>query len=440
MYTIELRKSLIACLASEGMSRPQAFIRCLVVVIVLWTCSVHANDWPRFLGPMQDNTSAEADVWLDWPESGPPERWRVKVGNAYSAPSVAQGKLVVFHRRGNEEIVACLDPMTGQSLWESAYPTRYEDRYGYNNGPRAAPLIDKERVFTMGAEGVLSCFELLTGKEVWQRHVYRDYAIDQGFFGAGTPPIPYENLVLINAGSAQGGIMAFDMTTGKTVWKATAYEASYSAGVIQVIQGKPTALFLTRDAFVGLSPDTGVVLFEYPFRSRLHESVNAASPVVHQDEVFLSATYGVGAALLRVHPDRIEEIWRDNRAMENHWSTSIRVGDYVYGVHGRHESGSAFRCMAWADGSVRWDAPRGLGRASFIRAGDRFIAIGERGDLAVIRISPEAYQEERRIKVLDYPCWTPPVLSHGLLYLRNENTLLCLDLRVPSSLTPTRSP
>ena len=104
------------------------------------------------------------------------------------------------------------------------------------------------------------------------------------------------------------------------------------------------------------------------------------------------------------------------------------MGDHLYGMHGRHESGSSFRCIEWATGKVLWDAPKGLGRATFVLAQGHFIAVGERGDLALVEVSPDAYKEKRKVRVLEYPCWTPPVISDGRLFLRNERTLLCYDL------------
>ena len=388
-----------------------------------------AEDWPCFLGPRQDGTSRER-ISKTWPAAGPPRLWTRAVGNAYSAPVVARERLIVFHRVGNDEVLEALAAATGKPLWSFRYPTAYEDQYGYNNGPRASPAVDGDRVYAYGAEGKLTCLSFDTGRTLWQRPVNSEHRVPQAFFGAGSAPVVEGNLVLLNLGGPDGaGIAAFDKLTGNTVWKATSDGASYSTPVVRTIQGKRLAIFFTAAGLVVLEAATGVERYRLPFRSRTYESVNAASPVVVDDVVFLSATYNTGAVALRLEPGGLRTLWQSRDAMQNHWATSIHHDGILYGMDGRHEYGSNFRAIELATGRVRWTADQGLGRASFIMADGHLVALGERGELALIEVNPQKYVEKARVKVLEYPCWTPPVLSHGLLYLRNEKQLLCLDLR-----------
>ena len=187
--------------------------------------------------------------------------------------------------------------------------------------------------------------------------------------------------------------------------------------------------FSPRDGLLAVEARSGEERYRYPFRSRNHYSVNVASPVVVDDHVFLSATYNTGAVLLKLEPAGLKEIWRDRLAMQNHWATSIYHEGYLYGMDGRHETGSNFRCIEFMTGKMRWTADEGLGRSAFIMVEGHLIALGERGYLALIEANPDRYIEKARVRVLDYPCWTPPVLSHGLLYVRNETRLVCLNLR-----------
>jgi outer membrane protein assembly factor BamB len=388
-----------------------------------------AEDWPCFLGPRQDGTSRER-ISKAWPAAGPPRLWTRAVGNAYSAPVVARERLIVFHRVGNDEVLEALAAPTGKPLWSFRYPTAYEDQYGYNNGPRASPAVDGDRVYAYGAEGKLTCLSFDTGRALWQRPVNSEHRVPQGFFGAGTAPVVEGNLVLLNLGGPDGaGIAAFDKLTGKTVWKATSDGASYSSPVVRTIQGKRLAIFFTAAGLVVLEAATGVERYRLPFRSRTYESVNAASPVVVDDIVFLSATYNTGAVALRLEPAGLRTLWQSRDAMQNHWATSIHHDGILYGMDGRHEYGSNFRAIELATGRVRWTTDQGLGRASFLMADGHLVALGERGELALIEVNPQKYVEKARVKVLEYPCWTPPVLSHGLLYLRNEKQLVCLDVR-----------
>ena len=388
------------------------------------------EDWPNFLGPRQDSISGEKGLIQSWPREGPPVVWSRELGPSYSGPVTSQGRLVLFHRVGMEEVVLCVDSGTGEEIWKKSYPTRYVDQFGYNGGPRSSPTIYLNRVYTYGAEGKLTCLDFRTGELLWQRWINRDYQVPQNFFGVGGAPVIDSELLFLNTGGPDGaGITAVNRNTGKTVWKASSDGASYSTPAVRTINGERLVIFFTREGLLAVEAHSGQERYRYPFRSRNHYSVNVASPVVVDDYVFLSATYNTGAVLLRLEPARLKEIWRDRLAMQNHWATSIYHQGYLYGMDGRHETGSNFRCIEFMTGKVRWTADEGLGRSAFIMAEDHLIALGERGDLALIEANPDRYVEKARVRVLDYPCWTPPILSHGLLYVRNETRLVCLNLR-----------
>jgi len=389
-----------------------------------------AEDWPVFLGLRQNSTSAETGLLLDWPDKGPPVVWTKRLGRSYSPPVVAQGVLIAFHRIGDEEVIERLDARTGEARWSFRYPTRYVDRYEYNGGPRSSPAIDGDRVYTYGAEGMLTCLDLAGGKKVWQRALNKELGVPQNFFGVGVPPVIEKDLILINAGGPDGaGVVGISKKTGETVWKTSDHGASYSAPVVRTIRGERMAVFFTGEGLLVVRPDTGKVLHEFGFRSVYRESVNAASPVVVEDVIFLSASYYVGSIALEVTPEGLKCLWRDKKNMQNHWATSIYHDSFLYGIDGRHEPEAQMRCLDWKTGAVRWASPRGLGRTPFIMAQGHFLALSERGDLALIEVNPDRYVEKKRVRMLDYPCWAPPVLANGLLYIRNETLLVCLDLR-----------
>jgi len=392
--------------------------------------AVCADGWPAFLGPRQNGTSAETGLNLDWPPAGPPVLWSKQLGASYSPPVAAKGRLIVFHRLADDEVVECLDAATGRSLWNFRYPTRYADRYQYNGGPRSSPVIDGRSVYTYGAEGVLTCLDFETGRMVWQRPLNKELNVPKNFFGVGIPPVIETDLILLNAGGPDGaGIVGINKHTGRTAWKATSHGASYSTPVTATVGGRRMAFFFTREGLLVVAPETGQVIHEFALRSVLNESVNAASPVVVDDVVFLSAAYSVGSIALRVAPEGLVPLWSDKKNMQNHWATSIYHGGCVYGVHGRHDSEAEMRCLDWKTGQVRWVGPRGLGRTTLLMVQGHFIVMGERGDLAVVEVNPDRYVEKRRVHLMDGPTWAPPVLADGLLYVRNETLLLALDLR-----------
>jgi outer membrane protein assembly factor BamB len=393
-------------------------------------------DWPTFLGPDHTGVSRETGLLQAWPEKGPPLVWKAELGETYAVPSVVRGWLVLFHRVGDEEVVEALDPATGRKKWRFAYGTRYVDQFGYNGGPRSAPTIDGGKAYTLGAEGKLHCLELETGKPLWSRSLHEEYFKEerQNFFGVGVAPRIDGDAILLNLGDdRQGCVTAIDKKTGKTLWRAGEDGASYSTAVCATVGKSRLALFLTREGGLAVGVEDGKVRWTYPFRSRERFSANAASPVVIGDRLFLTATYGVGSALLKLEEDGVKELWR-NHALGAHWATPIHEDGYVYGFDGRHDHEAELRCVRLSDGQVQWSR-KGYQRGSKIRAEGKYVILSEDGRLVLAELTPKECREISSVRVLASHCWAAPVLSRGLLYVTNFNhrtgkgELLCLDLR-----------
>lgn len=420
-----------------------------IALLLVMTAAVHGDDWPAFLGPQGSGISAETGLLAEWPAGGPPVLWKKQVGEGYAAPAVRGDRLVFFHREGDEEVVECLDVRTGASRWRRAAPTTFTDPYGYNGGPRAAPVLSADRCITFGAEGRLTCLDLASGKLIWQRETRREFDVPVAFFGAGsTPLLDGDQVIVMVGGHPQAGVVAFDLATGKTRWQSIGFDdfpaapvriqrdrppeklASYASPAVATIHGQRHLLCFMRPGLVSLDPATGRMRFAVWFRSPLHDSVNAAQPVVIDHRIFLSAAYDTGAALLEVAPDggSAKVVWQDEFAMQNHWSTTIARGGFLYGFSGRHEQGSDFRCVRAADGAVTWRVPSDdspaegapfYGRGSAIFADGRFIVMGERGTLALVEATPNQFREISRATFpeLDHPCWTAPVLADRRLFI-----------------------
>jgi outer membrane protein assembly factor BamB len=384
---------------------------------------VSGSDWPGFLGPDRNGIAADQGPIAPWPETGPPVVWTRAVGAGYSGPVISQGRLILFHRLGGEEVVESLNARDGTPQWKFAYPTNYTDDYGKGDGPRSTPLVAGNRVYTLGAEGRMHCLDLEAGRKVWSRALNDDYGVPKSFFGVATSPLAEGNLILVNIGGKQAGIVALAAESGKEIWRATNHEASYSSPVAATIDGVRLVLFLTREGLVSLDPKNGNVRFGKPWRSRFHASVNAATPVVVGDLVFLSASYNTGAILLRLHRDRADEIWKSDQALSNHYTTSIYHRGYLYGFDGRQEEGARLRCVEMRTGKVLWtNADFGCG--SMVLAGGDLIAVSETGDLVLIEATPLAYREQARARVLSSPCRAPIALAGGVLYARDDHKLV----------------
>ena len=388
-----------------------------------------AADWPQFLGPNRDGSSPETGLLQAWPEKGPPLLWQKDVGEGYSGPVIAGGKLILFHRVGDKDVVACLDAATGKERWKFAYATAYQDELGKGDGPRATPVIAGGRVYTLGAQGRLHCLELDSGKKVWDRGLVEEYKVPPSYFGIGTTPLVEGGIVLVNVGGKKAGIVAFDAATGKEIWRATDDGASYASPVAATLGGKRTGVFFTRQGVVLLDPKTGAVRYTKRWRARYNASVNAATPLIIGDLLFFSTCYETGALLLKVGADKVEEVWSGDEQMSNHYATCVHHKGFLYGFHGRQEPGAALRCVELKTGKVRWTETR-YGCGSMVLADGQLLILTERGDLVQAEPTPAAYREKARASVFDAPpCRAQLALADGRLYARDGAKLKCWNLR-----------
>ncbi len=426
-------------------------------------------DWPDFLGPGRTSKSPETGLVTDW--STPPRVvWQCELGTGYASPAISRGRLLHYDRLGDRSgdhsgdraRLTCRESETGRELWRHEHETHYEDLLGYNNGPRCAPVVDEDRVYLFSADGELHCVSLGEGQRIWQRDTTKQFGVVKNFFGVGSTPIVFEDLLIAHIGgsppggpqdiyAAQGqvdgnrsGVVAFDKHTGAVRWQATDELASYSSPTTASIAGRPWAFVFARGGLVGLDPRNGKVDFHFPWRAKMLESVNASGPVVisdnDDDRVFISESYELGSAMLRIKPGGYDVVWQDRRrsreqALALHWNTAIHHEGFLYGSSGRHAGGAELRCVDADTGKVQWSQP-GWGRASLLYVDGHFICLSEDGTLRLLRATPDrcevvgelTLRSDDGSELLKYPAWAAPVLSHGLLYVRGKDRLVCLEV------------
>jgi outer membrane protein assembly factor BamB len=387
------------------------------------------TDWPQFLGPTRNGVSPENGLLQTWGEKGPPVLWEKEVGEGYSGPVVVGDRLILFHRVGAEEVVECLDAAGGKPKWKYAYATAYRDALGKGDGPRSTPVVSEGRVYTLGAEGGLLCLDMEKGTKVWSRALVNDYKIKQSYFGVGTTPLVEGDLLLVNVGGGKGaGIVAFNKADGKEVWKATDHDASYSSPVAATIDGVRHVLFFTREGIVSLDPANGAVRFTKHWRAKIDASVNAATPVLVDDQVFVTASYGTGALLAKVKKDKLEEVWSNDETLSCHFDTPVYRDGYLYGFDGREESGAVLRCVELKSGKGKWEK-KGFGTGSMILADGNLILMSENGELVLLGATPEKYDEKAKAPVLASPVRAYMALANGRLYGRDNKKLVCWNLK-----------
>jgi outer membrane protein assembly factor BamB len=426
--------------------------------------SAATEDWPSFLGPRRNAFSNETKLLEKFPPGGPALVWEMHKGEGYAEPAVVGEKVILFHRVDNNEVVDCLNALTGDRYWRYAYPTAYQDRYGYCNGPRSSPAVADGRVFTFGAEGKFHCFDLNTGQIRWKRDLLAEFKLKPNFFGVGCSPLVEQDRVIINIGAAGGPcVAAFDAKTGKMLWGAgVEWGPSYASPVTATIQGKHRLFVFaggeSRPPTGGLlciDPENGHLDFSFPWRGTRRESVNASSPVIVGNQVFVSECYGSGGVMVDVLPDlTVKQAWT-NPSFGTHFMNAIPKDGYLYGIDGHGPNDAFFCCVEIATGKEIWrtqpewedvlktrtgerKVALGTYRCNLLMIDGRCLCLGEFGHLLWLDLSPKGYKQlDRAWLVAAGETWTPPVVSKGLLFIC-QNTqgsrgepprLLCYDLR-----------
>ncbi len=419
------------------------------------------EDWPRFLGIRDEPVSGETHLAHSFPEEGPPLVWEFARGTGYTAPAIVGDRLFTFHRIGDAETLDCLDPETGAVHWSASYPIDYQDRYGYNNGPRASPVVAGDKVYTYGVSAVLTCRAVADGRTLWRRDLRADYHVPQYYFGSGPSPLVMGDLLIQNVGG-DATVVAFDRSTGETRWATkTDWGASYASPIATELHGRPVVLVFAggesdppTGGLLVLDPATGTVHDRFPWRATKRESVNASTPLaLPGNRVFISETYTEGGVLLQFDAQlKASVIWENNDA-RFHWTTPVTDGEHLYGFTGRNEPDAELSCFRLADGerlwaeTLSWETELFGGRPYTLdfwrgwvmQADGSYLALGEMGTLAWLDLSPDGARVLARSQpFLARESWTPPVIHRGLLFLaqntddmrtKGGSRLRCYDLR-----------
>lgn len=415
------------------------------------------SDWPTFLGPNADGSSSEKGILTTWPKTGLKQVWECQLGIGYAPPVIANGRLFHFDRFGDNARVTARNAETGEFIWKFEYPTTYEDLYGYDSGPRACPVVEGDRLYVHGVEGMLYCLTVADGKEVWKVDTKAKYRFHQNFFGVGSVPVVDGDLLIVAVGGSPRGarpvdlrdakgdgsaIVAFDKMTGAEKYKFGDELASYASPTIAKIGDKRIGLYFARGGLLGFDPQAGKQLFHYKWRARIEESVNASNPVIVGDTILLTECYEKGSALVKFAEGKLSAVWSDaekdpaDKAMMSHMCTPVYHDGFVYGSSGRHTNEADLRCVDWKTGEVKWEERRTT-RCMLLKVDGHLLSFAESGELRLVKLNPRKYEEVARWEVpgLTYPSWAPPVLSRGLLYLRGKDEtvraghkLMCFEL------------
>jgi outer membrane protein assembly factor BamB len=389
-----------------------------------------AADWPQWLGPTRDGVSPESvEPW-----TGPLKvLWRQPVGEGHSSPVVAVGRVFTHAKvAGSErEEVFARDAATGKLLWRHAYGRPPFSNF-FGNGPRATPLVDGERVYTLGVSGILACWNAADGSEVWKLNILSQFKAANLFFGiSSTPVIAGDKLgdkLIVLVGGKDASIVAFDKLTGKVAWQSGSDKASYSSPVVTKHGERSLLIGLTHDGVTALDPATGQRHWQFPLVDSLAES--STTPVRVDDLLFASSvTYGSVVLRLTEKDGKpgYEQVWKDP-ALTCYFGTPVAFGEHLYVVTGSVTPPAALRCLEAKTGKVLWTRPNvGQYHATLMRVKNRMLLLEEGGELALFEPDPKAYKELARAKVCG-KTWAHPALANGKLYVRDDRELICVEV------------
>jgi outer membrane protein assembly factor BamB len=390
--------------------------------------------WPQWRGPLRDGRAPEGAFRTDWDKRPPTQLWKTECGGGYSSLAVVGGKVYTQDRQGDRERVICLDAESGKGLWNFGYAADYAgmDRT-YAQGPRATPTIDGNRLYAMGAAGKFICLDISKAPDaaVWEHDTASEFRAKLPQWGIACSPLVEGDLVIVQPGGRDGSVVAFDKMSGDVRWKAGSEESGYSSPIAATIGGVRVFYAMTAKSLICIRAGDGAILDQQPWLTQ--HGGNIATPVVLKDYVFISSGYGKGCALFRadVRGESAKLVRVYNRAgkvMQNHHSTCVFKDGFLYGY-----DDSRLRCVDFAKGIEKegWDADVLQGKGSVILAGNHLIVLTERGELGLVEATSEEFRFLARLPsgLNGSQNWTLPVLVDGRLYLRDNQKVICLDIR-----------
>ena len=379
-------------------------------------------NWPQWRGPNRDGVSKETGLLKQWPENGPPLLWKASgAGRGYSSFSVANGRLYTMGLRGDREFVVAFDIANGKEAWATPHGGAFRNDRG--DGPRGTPTVDGNRIYALGGNGDLSAIDAKTGKLIWSKNILQDFGGSNITWGISESPLVLGNKVLVNAGGNNASIVALNKDNGSVIWKSQSDEAGYSSAIPLQVNGGTQVVFFTGARAVGLDVNDGKLLWEY--RKPSNRTANVATPIARGNRVFISSDYGTGGGVVEIKPDNTAQEIYFTKDMRNHHSSSILVGDHLYGF-----SGSVLTAMKFDTGEIAW-RDRSVGKGSLVYADGHLYAFSEGGVVGLVEATPEGYREKGRFRIQQesLPTWAHPVVVGGRLYLRDQDTIYAYDVK-----------
>ena len=406
-----------------------------VMFVLIASCVCLAIDWPQYLGPGRNAISTETGIKRSWNKSDPDVLWTFPLGEGFGGPAVSDGKVYVLDRIGNEQdILRCLDLVTGEEEWTFAYDAPGETAHP---GSRSVPAIEGNFIYTCGPFGHIHCFDKRTHKSVWEKNVWTDFTEEElPTWGISQNPLVYENVLILASQTQKAGVVAYDKLTGAVQWASSTLpgKAGYVSPKLITIEGdRQLSMISANGAVMGMDPKTGKVLWSY-------EGWQCKIPVPNVTEIgdgriFITGGYRAVSAMIKLDKESdafiVSELYKTDE-FGTHVHPAILYKGYLFGHCSTNETRDGLVCMD-LDGKIMWKTGKAplFDKGGFILADGLFLSVdGNKGFLYLIEPNPEGFKELAKAKLLDtIKCWAPLALSDGKLLIRDQKQMKCVAVR-----------
>lgn len=437
----------------------------IFAAIAMFSTSTKALDWPQWQGPDRNAISKEQGLLKEWPKDGPPLAWKSKgLGGGDSAPSIAKGTIYGMSHRSEDEVVWALSEADGKEIWVTRLAPALKQKMPHGKeGPGCTPTADGDFLYVEGLAGDVACIQAKDGKIVWQKNLLKDFDGRSPMWSYRESPLIDGDKIILTPGGSDAILVALEKSTGKTIWKSLlptnspsgAAEgpgsqrgfgggpgggagAAYASPIAIDFGGQRQYVQFTAKALIGVSASDGKFLWRYN-KPANGPGINCATPIYHDGFVFASSAYGAGGGVVKLSQDTNSTVKADevffSKKLQNHHGGVIFADNCLYGANGGNEGGSLV-CMDFSNGNILWET-RNLGegkpaKGSIAMADGRLYYRNESGAIFLIEPSAKEYIEHGRFEQPDrteLPAWSHPVIANGKLYIRDQDTLYCYNIK-----------
>ena len=389
------------------------------------------SDWTQWGGPQRDFMVEDSPKLADqWPKDGPPEKWSRKLGDGYATILVEGDRLYTMYRVENDEFTICLNAKTGETIWEHKNASPFTELMAqFGPGPSSTPLIVGDRIFSVGTNMLLTCFNKSDGKVQWSHNLPEEYGAEVPGRSYSSSPVAFENTIILPVGGEGQCLVAFNQADGAIVWKKHDFDITHSSPILIKNAGQTELVAFMGAEVIGLNPKTGDLLWSHPHHTQY--GANLATPLWTGDDlIYTSAAYDSGSRVIQLVKEgdqtKPKELWY-SRKVRIHHANAVRIGDYLYASSG--DFGPAFfACINVKTGELAW-RKRGFSKATCLLADGKIILLDEDGQLALIHADPKGMKVISQCQPLERIAWSAPTLSGTTLYLRDRQTIKALDLK-----------